>query len=65
VSLLGIDSVMCPQPVRREAWARLARDLAPGKLDALTSEIALADVVETGKAIVAGQVRGRTVVKVG
>ena len=34
VSLLGIDSVMCPLAVRREAWKRLATDLDRGKLPA-------------------------------
>ena len=31
VSLLGIDSVMCPLPLRREAWRRLETDLDRGK----------------------------------
>ena len=65
VSLLGIDSVMCPQPVRREAWKRLATDLDRGKLQEMTGEIGLADVAEAGRAIVEGKVRGRTVVKIG
>ena len=65
VSLLGIDSVMCPQPRRREAWKRLASDLDRTKLQAMTSEIGLADVVEAGRSIVEGQVRGRIVVKIG
>jgi acrylyl-CoA reductase (NADPH) len=65
VALLGIDSVMCPQPVRREAWKRLASDLDRGKLAAMTSEVGLADVAEAGRAITEGKVRGRTVVKIG
>ncbi len=65
VSLLGIDSVMCPQSVRREAWKRLASDLDRGKLQAITREISLVEVVEAGRAIVDGQVRGRIVVKIG
>jgi acrylyl-CoA reductase (NADPH) len=65
VSLLGIDSVMCPQPIRREAWKRLASDLDRGKLQAMTTEIALPAVVETGPAIIEGGVRGRIVVKIG
>ena len=64
VSLLGIDSVMCPQSVRREAWKRLASDLDRGKLQALTREIDLVEVVEAGKQIIEGQVRGRIVVKI-
>src|SRR5271170_4562260 len=31
VSLLGIDSVMCPLPLRREAWQRLETDLDRSK----------------------------------
>jgi len=65
VSLLGIDSVMCPQPVRREAWKRLATDLDRGKLQDMVSEIGLPDLLEAGSAIVEGKVRGRTVVRVG
>jgi acrylyl-CoA reductase (NADPH) len=64
VSLLGIDSVMCPQSVRREAWKRLASDLDRGKLQAMTREISLVEVLEAGRAIVDGQVRGRIVVKI-
>jgi len=64
VSLLGIDSVMCPQSVRREAWKRLASDLDRGKLQALTREIDLVEVLDAGKQIVEGQVRGRIVVKI-
>jgi acrylyl-CoA reductase (NADPH) len=65
VSLLGIDSVMCPQSVRREAWKRLASDLDRGKLQAMTREISLVEVVDAGRTIVEGQVRGRIVVKIG
>ena len=64
VNLLGIDSVMCPIDIRRTAWDRLARDLDPAKLHEMTTEIALADVIEQGQKIVAGQVRGRIVVKI-
>jgi acrylyl-CoA reductase (NADPH) len=64
VSLLGIDSVQCPQSVRREAWKRLASDLDRGKLQAMTREIGLVEVVEAGRTIVEGKVRGRIVVKI-
>jgi acrylyl-CoA reductase (NADPH) len=65
VSLLGIDSVMCPQVLRREAWKRLASDLDRGKLAAMTNEIGLAGVPDAAGAILAGRVRGRIVVKIG
>jgi acrylyl-CoA reductase (NADPH) len=64
VSLLGIDSVQCPQSVRREAWKRLASDLDRGKLQAMTREIGLVEVMEAGRTIVEGKVRGRIVVKI-
>ena len=64
VSLLGIDSVMCPLALRRTAWERLASDLDRGKLATMTSEIGLADVITTAPRILEGKVRGRMVVKV-
>jgi acrylyl-CoA reductase (NADPH) len=64
VSLLGIDSVMCPPALRRTAWERLASDLDRGKLATMTSEIGLADVITTAPRILEGKVRGRMVVKV-
>ena len=65
VSLLGIDSVMAPLAARREAWSRLARDLDPAKLAAMTTRIPLSDVPDTCAAILEGNVRGRVVVDVG
>jgi acrylyl-CoA reductase (NADPH) len=63
VSLLGVDSVMAPQALRREAWSRLARDLDPAKLEAMITEITLEQVPETAARLMAGQVRGRIVVR--
>jgi acrylyl-CoA reductase (NADPH) len=65
VSLFGIDSVMCPLPLRQLAWHRLERDLPRDKIAAMTTEIGLGDVIEAGRRIVEGQVRGRIVVKIG
>jgi acrylyl-CoA reductase (NADPH) len=64
VCLLGIDSVMCPIELRKVAWSRLARDLDPGKLVEITHEIGLGEVMAAGAKILAGQVRGRIVVKI-
>jgi acrylyl-CoA reductase (NADPH) len=64
VCLLGIDSVMCPIELRKVAWSRLASDLDPGKLTEITNEIGLDQVVAAGAEILAGRVRGRTVVKI-
>jgi acrylyl-CoA reductase (NADPH) len=64
VCLLGIDSVMCPIEQRKVAWSRLAKDLDRAKLAEITHEIGLSDVVGEGAKILAGQVRGRIVVKI-
>ena len=64
VTLAGVDSVMCPRPQRQEAWARLASDLDPAKLDEITSAIKLSEVIARAPDILAGKVRGRLVVDV-
>ena len=64
VSLIGIDSVMCPLPLRQEAWRRLETDLDRGKIASMISEIGLNDVIGAGPRILEGGVRGRIVVKV-
>jgi acrylyl-CoA reductase (NADPH) len=64
VCLLGIDSVMAPIEKRKAAWARLAIDLDKSKLAEITSEIPLDAVIAEGEKILAGQVRGRIVVKI-
>jgi acrylyl-CoA reductase (NADPH) len=64
VCLLGIDSVMCPTELRKTAWSRLAGDLDRGKLAEITHEIGLDQVTDAGAKILAGQVRGRIVVKI-
>jgi acrylyl-CoA reductase (NADPH) len=64
VCLLGIDSVMCPIELRKIAWSRLATDLDRAKLAEITHEIGIDEVVAAGAKILAGQVRGRIVVKI-
>ncbi|MGE5367269.1 MAG: MDR family oxidoreductase [Betaproteobacteria bacterium] len=64
VSLIGIDSVMCPLPDREAAWRRLEADLNREKIAAMANEIGLDDVIAAGRRIVEGKVRGRIVVKI-
>jgi len=64
VTLAGIDSVMAAMPLRETAWKRLAQDLAPDRLQAITREIKLAEAIEAGRKIVEGGMRGRVVVDV-
>jgi acrylyl-CoA reductase (NADPH) len=65
VALLGIDSVQCSPKLRNEAWQRLDSDLDRGKLEAMTSQIGLSEVIEMAGTILDGRVRGRIVVKIG
>jgi acrylyl-CoA reductase (NADPH) len=65
VSLLGVDSVMAPMHQREQAWARLARDLDPKILESMVTEIGLEHAIAAAQKLLAGQVRGRIVVKTG
>ena len=65
INLLGIDSNTCPMARRRQAWARLAKDMPLDKLDAMTETVGLADVAGLAGKILQGQVRGRAVVDLG
>jgi putative YhdH/YhfP family quinone oxidoreductase len=63
VNLIGIESVWCPMPLRRQIWARCATDLKPrGLLDTIASEIGLDGVAETVAKILKGETRGRVLV---
>lgn len=62
VSLIGIDSVMCPKERRLEAWQRLGEDLDISKLENITNEIGLSDAIEVAGNLLEGKVRGRVVV---
>jgi acrylyl-CoA reductase (NADPH) len=64
VSLLGIDSVMCPAEERIAAWQRLIRDLPLDLLDRMTQTVPLSALPELAPKILKGEVRGRTVVDV-
>jgi acrylyl-CoA reductase (NADPH) len=64
VNLAGIDSVMAPKALRREAWTRLAQDLDKGKLKAITTSRPLEEVTALAPEILAGNIRGRVVLEV-
>ncbi len=63
ITLAGIDSVMAPQPLREQAWARLALDLDPALLETMVEEVPLEGAVAAAQRLMAGQVRGRIVVR--
>ncbi|MBM7649134.1 putative YhdH/YhfP family quinone oxidoreductase [Bacillus ectoiniformans] len=62
VNLLGIDSVYCPKDIRETLWKRMATDLKPEGLEEIGNEVSLKDLPQTLSDILAGKVRGRTVV---
>ena len=64
VSLVGVDSVMAPLAKREVAWARLAQELDPALLERMVTEVTLDGAVEAAHRLMAGQVRGRVVVRV-
>lgn len=64
VTLAGVDSVYAPIATRIAAWERLATDLDPSKLEALSEEIELPQVIESASQIIDGKIRGRLLVKV-
>ncbi|MBL8447825.1 MAG: oxidoreductase [Zoogloeaceae bacterium] len=65
VSLLGVDSGYIGFPIRGLVWDRLAGDLRPRHLAGMTRVIEFADLPQAFDAFIAGQVKGRTVVRVG
>ena len=64
ITLTGVDSVMAPLALRQQAWARLALDLDPARLEAMVEDVPLARAVEKAHELMAGKVRGRIVVKI-
>ena len=65
VTLAGIDSVMAPLAAREQAWQRLATDLDPARLAALTEVVGLAQAIARAHDLMQGRVRGRFVVRIG
>jgi acrylyl-CoA reductase (NADPH) len=63
VSLIGIDSAMCPMPIRSEVWRRLATDMKPAPLESIAHEIGLDGLPAAFDTLIAGQARGRFIVR--
>ncbi len=63
VSLLGIDSVECPMERRLAVWEKLAGPWKPAHLEEAASECTLEDLDEKIDAILKGEIKGRTVVR--
>jgi acrylyl-CoA reductase (NADPH) len=61
-SLLGVDSVNCPMPQRKRVWERLASDMRPKHLSAMTKTIPFDDLPKVFDDFLKAKVRGRIVV---
>ena len=64
ITLVGVDSVMCPQADRLEAWKRLGTDLDLAKLGNISREIGMGEVLPVATQLLNGEIRGRVVVDV-
>ncbi|HEV8096815.1 MAG TPA: oxidoreductase [Burkholderiales bacterium] len=62
VSLLGIDSVNCPMPVRQEVWRRLASDMRPGHLKEICRTVPFGQLPSVFDDFIASRIRGRVVI---
>jgi NADPH2:quinone reductase len=62
VSLVGVDSAMCPMNVRRDVWRRLATDMRP-PLTRIAQTITLDELPQAFATLLAGKARGRYVVR--
>jgi NADPH:quinone reductase-like Zn-dependent oxidoreductase len=65
VSLLGIDSGYIGEPYRQDVWKRLASDLRPPHLTAMSRRIGFAELPATFDEYIAGRAKGRVVVEIG
>ncbi|GLQ11210.1 quinone oxidoreductase [Devosia yakushimensis] len=65
VTLIGIDSVMQPYATRVAAWQRLAELFDFAGYDELVEEIGLEGLPAAAQRILAGEIKGRVLVKVG
>jgi len=64
VSLLGVSSLRTSKAKRIQAWTRLAQDVDPAQLAALSRTEPLSRINELAEEILAGQVRGRVAIDV-
>ncbi|MFO1125495.1 MAG: MDR family oxidoreductase [Methylocystis sp.] len=65
VALLGVESVRPRIGLRRAAWTRIAQDLEPAAIDAMTEIISFDEALDRARAVVKGGIRGRVVVDMG
>ena len=64
ITLVGIDSVMCPRVDRLHAWQRLGSDLDVAKLEGISRVVGLSEVIPLASSLLRGEIRGRVIVDV-
>lgn len=62
VRLMGVDSVMCPTARRKVIWERISEIMPAAAISQIVEEVSLEEVPERSKQMLAGQIRGRTLV---
>ena len=64
VSLLGVDSVNAPMPLREKVWKRLGSDLKPRQLTNIVTTVDFADLPGVFDKVMNARMRGRAAVKI-
>ncbi len=64
VCLYGINSIFVPNEIRARAWEMIAKNIDRARLEQMTVEIGLGEVIAYAPSVLEGKVRGRTVVNV-
>ncbi|MEB5706520.1 acrylyl-CoA reductase (NADPH) [Pantoea anthophila] len=62
VTLAGVDSVLCPTPLRQQAWLRLGELLDGERLSRLSRVIPLSEAKQGAQDLLDGKVQGRLIV---
>ncbi|MGV6818678.1 MAG: MDR family oxidoreductase [Thiotrichales bacterium] len=62
IALLGIDSVMSPLEMKKQAWSLLAKNIRSDVMARITQEVSLEDIPSAASALLEGQLKGRTIV---
>ena len=64
VSLLGVDSVNAPMPLREKVWKRLGSDLKPRQLKSIVTTVDFANLPGVFDKVMNAKMRGRAAVKI-
>lgn len=64
VTLIGIDSNLCPMPKRLIAWDRIAHTVDKKMISEITQSRPLSEAMSTAEEVIAGRIRGRVVIDI-